>query len=32
VPHELPFSFDDRTMRTAHIKLAAALGFLPDAD
>ena len=31
VPHELPFSFDDRTLRTAHIKLAAALGFLPEA-
>ena len=31
VPHELPFSFDDRTLRTTHIKLAAALGFLPEA-
>ena len=31
VPHELPFSFDDRTLRTSHIKLASALGFLPEA-
>ena len=30
-PHELPFSFDDRTQRTSHIKLASALGFLPEA-
>ena len=31
LPHELPFSFDDRTQRTPHIKLASALGFLPEA-
>lgn len=31
VPHELPFTFDDRTHRTTHIKLASALGFLPEA-
>ena len=31
LPHELPFSFDDRTMRTVHIKLPAALGYLPAA-
>ena len=31
VPHELPFTFNDRTHRTTHIKLASALGFLPEA-
>ena len=30
-PAALPFAFDDRTLRTPHIKLASALGFLPEA-
>ena len=31
VPHALPFAFDDTTHRNKHVKLASAIGFLPEA-
>ena len=31
VPHALPFAFDDTTHRNEHVKLASAIGFLPEA-
>ena len=31
VPHALPFVFDDTTHRNEHVKLASAIGFLPEA-